>query len=242
VQLAAHEHQVIAMEPTEDSHLERMPSADRLARLLRHEVGDLLQSVYSTAGILSERLPAGLALERRLVTDLKSRAELCKMELDAVVELVTPLSGSPARVDLSSTIKAAVVQLRRRFPALQVSLDEGTQSHVQAEPRALSSALLLLFQAIGQGAQRQVWVTFAQVGSDAELLVQRDGYAATSEQLAWLTEPFASTQHALFGLGLALARRVVQASGGTVAAANRDEGGVAVRIALPLAPPLAPPA
>jgi signal transduction histidine kinase len=224
------------MEPTDESSAPIAPSAHRLARLLRHEVGDLLQSVYSTVGILIERLPAPLALERRLVADLKARAELCKVELDAVVELVAPLTGAPARIDLLSTVNAILLQLRRRFPGLQVDLEANGPAHVLAEPRAFSSSLALLCQAIGQGAQKQVGVRLAQHNHSAELLIQRDGYAATADQLAWLNEPFASTQHALFGLGLALAQRVVLASGGKVSAANREGGGVAVRITLPLDP------
>ena len=92
----------------------------RLARLLRHEVGDLLQSVYSTVGLLVERLPPELKLERRLLTELKSRAEVCKLELNGVVDLVAPLSLTPAPMDLQATVHSALLQARQRFPALQV--------------------------------------------------------------------------------------------------------------------------
>jgi C4-dicarboxylate-specific signal transduction histidine kinase len=232
----AGEGQMLPMEPAEDPLTPSSAGMHRLARLLRHEVGDLLQSVYSTVGILIERLPAGLDLERRLVADLKNRAELCKIELDSVVELVAPLVGAPTRVDLSGTVNAALQQLRRRFPAVQVSFEEGPRTYVQSAPLRLSGALGLLFQAVGQGAQRQVTLSLTHRDAHAELLIQRDGYAVTAEQLAWLTEPFASTQHALFGLGLALAQRAVTPAGGTVSAANRDQGGVAVRVTFPLAP------
>ncbi len=38
-----------------------------------------------------------------------------------------------------------------------------------------------------------------------------------------------------YGLGLAIARRSIEAHGGSITAANRKEGGLAVAIELPLA-------
>jgi two-component system OmpR family sensor kinase len=51
-----------------------------------------------------------------------------------------------------------------------------------------------------------------------------------------------------YGLGLAIARRSIEAHGGSITAANRKEGGLSVAIELPLvraadsAPRLTPPA
>src|SRR5262245_34626403 len=89
----------------------------RMARLIRHEVGDLLQSVYSTVAVLIERLPAELALERRLLSDMKNRAELCRSELDAVVDLASPGDPAAERIDLSGVFSHAVTQVRKRYPA-----------------------------------------------------------------------------------------------------------------------------
>src|SRR5262249_16813301 len=50
---------------------------------------------------------------------------------------------------------------------------------------------------------------------------------------------FATTQQALSGPGLALARRVAELHGGHVPAANRPEGGFRVSIILPTRPPRA---
>src|SRR5262245_1200892 len=65
---------------------------EALARTLRHEVGDLLQTVYATVAILQERLPRDWSLERRVLTDLRGRAEVCKNLLDNVHDLVCPVS------------------------------------------------------------------------------------------------------------------------------------------------------
>ena len=46
--------------------------AEAIARTLRHEVGDLLQTVYAAVAILKERLPAECQAERRILTDMRT--------------------------------------------------------------------------------------------------------------------------------------------------------------------------
>jgi C4-dicarboxylate-specific signal transduction histidine kinase len=195
----------------------------------------VLQSVYSTVGILLERLPNTLGLERRLAGDLKSRAELCKIELDAIVELVAPLAFRPGRIDLAATVQTALMQARRRFANLQIHFEGSDPVHVEADGRVLSASLVVLLLAVCQGARHQVRVRVQPDAQKAECVLERDGHAATAEQLAWLEKPFSTTQHVLFGIGLALVQRAVQPLGGTVTAANRQEEGISVRIMLPLA-------
>ena len=223
------------MVPHDDTRPGSSASTHRLARLLRHEVGDLLQSIYSTVGILLERLPETLKLERQLIGDLKSRAEWCKLEMDAVAELAAPPAFAPGPVDLLTPIHAVLVQVRRRFPALEVRFDAAGPAPVLSDPRALPTVLNVLFLAVCQGARRQLSVRVHSDGTHAECLLQRDGYVVTKEQLGWLDEPFATTQQALFGVGLALAQRLAMATGGSVSADNLPEGGIGVRLRFPLA-------
>jgi len=204
-----------------------------MARLLRHEVGDLLQSIYATVAILLERLPAELAQERRLISDLKTRAELCKYEMDAAVDLVSPLPLKPARVDLTALVGAALMQARRRYPALPVLFDGTEAIFVHADPRVLSGALTLLILALCQSAQSRLSVRLARASQLVCGAFERDGFPVGADQLAWLEQPFATTQQALFGLALALTCRACEPVGGKVLVTSPAEGGVCVRLSLP---------
>jgi len=103
---------------------------------------------------------------------------------------------------------------------------------VAADGRGLSAAAFLLLAATCQAAKAHVRLGFSRAERHVDCYVERDGYPANAEQFAWLETPFATTQHAAFGLGLALTRRAV--AGGEVEARNAADGGVVIRIRFPV--------
>jgi signal transduction histidine kinase len=212
-----------------------------MARTLRHEVGDLLQTVYSTVAILQDRLTGGFDLEHRLLADLKTRAECCRQELDAAVDLVAPLHFAPSTVDLAQLTALLVPRVRARFPALQIGCDAQGPAEVWADARRLNQVVALLLAGVCHGAPRRVEVRVRGDPAGGEWVVTRDGPPAPEDQLGWLDRPFATTHHAQVGLGLALARRVAQAHGGRVHADNPPAGGSRVALWLPAAPAGAAP-
>src|SRR5262245_24555052 len=175
------------MTPTGDKGL--MPPADataaRVARLIRHELGDLLQSLYSTVAILVDRLPTDMAAERRLLFDLKGRAELCKMELDAVVDLLAAPQAAPAAMDLTALVGAALFQVRRRFTGLQVRFSGGNLPPIAGDPRGLPAAFAFFLTALCQGAKAEVSLELDHAAGGVRCRVERDGFAPGNEA-AWL--------------------------------------------------------
>jgi two-component system, OmpR family, sensor histidine kinase VanS len=87
-----------------------------------------------------------------------------------------------------------------------------------------------------------VWVmTGARPGS-VELTVENSGEQLTPQIVSTFAEPFlrgserARSDHAGVGLGLAIAKSIVQAHDGTLTLAPRDAGGLRVAVELPAAP------
>ena len=78
-----------------------------VARTLRHEVGDLLQTIYSAIAILRSRLPDEAAAERRLLTELHTQAETCKYKLDAIQDLTLSFDVDAGRRSISPTWRPA---------------------------------------------------------------------------------------------------------------------------------------
>jgi signal transduction histidine kinase len=204
-----------------------------VARTLRHEVGDLLQTVYSAIAILRSRLPEAAAAERRLLTELHTQAEMCKCKLDAIQDLTCPLALNRGPTNLADMVGALVARIGPRFPQGRLNFEAPRSLQIVADGQRLGQVGHLLLLNACQSAQREVTMRLAPAGDGgAEWSIADDGPGANEEQMTWLTAPFSTTHFAQFGLGLALARRVVELHGGGVTADNRPEGGLRVVLTL----------
>lgn len=217
---------------------ERTTSAhyvEMVVRTLRHEVGDLLQSVYSAVAILQERLPRGQSLERTILSDLRGRAEACKNELDATHDLVCPLNLNLDWVELSELASAIAAAFSLRHPGLQIVCEAPRPVKVWGDAAKLGQAGTMLMLSFCQAARSKILIRVSGQSSEgmAEWSFTHDGPTATTEQLSWLTKPFNTTRNARFGLGLALAGHVAELQGGQVSTREAAEGGFQVVLTLP---------
>lgn len=206
-----------------------------LARILRHEVGDLLQTIYATAAILQERLPPELRLERKIVNDLRARAETCKNLLDTVHDYVCPLSLSPEPVDLAHLAAGLVATAAVRFPQFEVHAEAASPvPTLLADARRLAQAgTLLLANACGAARRRVTFRTAAGPGAgEAEWAVADDGPGMAVEDPERLFSPYPSGRHSQVGLNLALVQKIALLHGGRISAENLPEGGSRVRLVL----------
>jgi hypothetical protein len=84
-------------------------------------------------------------------------------------------------------------------------------------------------------AERRVKVSTARDGNSACLSVSDVGSGIPAEKLRLVFEPFFSTKAQGMGMGLAIARRIVEAHGGQLSAENLAGRGAAFHVRLPLA-------
>jgi len=218
---------------------ERTSSAhytEMVVRTLRHEVGDLLQSVYSAVAILQERLPRGQSLERTILADLRSRAEACKNELDAAHDLVCPLTPSQEWVELGELASGIAASFSLRYPGLRIVCEVPRPVQVWGDGQRLAQAATLLLMSLCPAARSSVSIhALAEpTKGTIEWSFCHDGPALNDEQRSWLKAPFSTTRHARFGLGLAFARRIVELLGGHIRIGESSENGSSIVLVLPL--------
>ena len=112
----------------------------------------------------------------------------------------------------------------------------GERSGVRArfDGRLLGRALRnLLENAVrANGSEGEVELRVGRENGEACLSVSDRGPGVPAPELSRIFEPYFSTHDSGTGLGLPIAKRIVEEHGGTISACNRDGGGLTVRVGL----------
>jgi signal transduction histidine kinase len=212
---------------------------EAIVRLLRHEVGDLLQTVYAAVAILKERLPAECQTERRILTDMRGRAETCRDLLDTVHDLVCPITLATEQTDLAEVVRTAGNRVATRFPRITLNLEIAEVPLVWADSRRLAQMFtVLLADACAAANQVVVCRVRPRTGSgEVTIEISDDGPSVPPEKKERLFNVLTTTAHGHLGPGLALARRLIELHGGRISAGNLPQGGFRVEAMLPPEPP-----
>jgi two-component system sensor histidine kinase HydH len=216
--------------------LERQAERDRrlahlgeMSAVLAHEIRNPLASLKGNAQLLARSLPEGdrpRAKAERVVDEAVRLEALCNDLLDFV------RAGEIARADADP---AALL----RDAAAAVG-DDGIEVDTAGAPtrwpldgeRIRQVLTNLLENATQAGGERVA----ASVSLDQQRLayVVRDwGSGIPEEDMDKIYEPFYTRRTRGTGLGLAVAKRLVELHGGTITAANATGGGAEFRILLP---------
>jgi len=121
------------------------------------------------------------------------------------------------------------------------SLIASTPLPIQGDPIQLQQVILNLIvngmEAMSSmpSAKRKITVSVVRDGDFVDLSVSDVGPGIPVENLKKVFEPFFSTKPQGMGMGLSIARTIVEAHGGQLSAENRADRGATFRIRLPLA-------
>jgi len=86
-----------------------------------------------------------------------------------------------------------------------------------------------------QAGKREISVTTNVSGAWAEIRIADTGGGIAMDDLNSIFNPFFTTKPQGMGMGLAIARTIVEAHHGTISAENAPSGGALFKIKLPIA-------
>jgi signal transduction histidine kinase len=232
---------------SEIAHAARLTMAGEITASIAHEVTQPLSAILSnveTAELLLTRPDANLAAISDILADIK-RDDLRANEI--VRRLRTLLRKRDLQlelVDINSLIDNVVMLIRadanRRSVIVQTQLGVGLP-FLAADPIHLQQVLLNLIinamDAMSDVPPTARWLEI-ETRSDAlgniEVSIMDTGHGMSDEQLRRAFESFFTTKEAGMGLGLSIARSILQAHGGAIRAERRKNGGMIFLLTLPV--------
>ncbi|GKX55013.1 sensor histidine kinase [Leminorella grimontii] len=231
-----------------DSMVERLKLLVGAREALLHDVSHELRTPLARL-----QLAIGLARQnpQNVENELK-RIELESERLDKMIGELLTLSRTDATgisdeeyFDLYGLLEAVVsdVTYEAQVPGVEIALDASEQAREMSTVKGNSELMRRAVENIIRNALR-----FSKQGqrievglfyTEGELLIQVNdqGPGVDEDKLSSIFDPFVRVKSASsgkgYGLGLAIARKVVNAHGGTIEAKNRQPHGLSIGIRLP---------
>ena len=211
-----------------------------MAAIVAHEVKNPLAGIGGALQIIRERLPAE-SEDREVIGEILARLQGLNALVRDLLVFARPRAPRLAAVPILPLLEESARELQRdralKGLRLEVS-SEGTAPVVNGDAELLRSALsnLALNAAQAAGKKGRVRIVAATHDGYGEVRVSDDGPGIPDEVRAKVFEPFFTTKHRGSGLGLPVARRVVESHGGSLELTCPPSGGTVALVRLPLYP------
>ena len=207
---------------------ETLEALGQMAAIVAHEVKNPLASVSGALQVLSGRFDSASA-EGGIIERLLERVKDLGQMLDELLLFARPRAPVPTRLSLLDLCARSVEALRAdpRFPDLDLRVDVAPKdATLLADGAQLRGVLLNLLLNAAQATEGRgcVKVVGRLEGGRVRIEIHDTGPGVPPEARDRIFEPFFTTKTRGSGLGLAVARQVMEAHDGSLGHRPADEG------------------
>lgn len=237
-QLRANREEIERLHRTQMSRAEHLATLGELATGLAHEIRNPLAGIAGVIEIISRDLPAS-SPARSVVKEVRQEIARINHIVTDLLQTARPHPPNVRKGNLNTTVEHAVMLGR------QQALSNSVQIELQKDPslpevehdsdqihQVLLNLLLNAMQAINTDGIVKVGVR--QQGSSAIIEVADNGRGIPPDHLPNIFRPFYTTKGDGTGLGLSLARRIVEDHHGRIDVSSTLGKGTTFSVVLPL--------
>lgn len=225
---------------TQMSRAEHFATLGELATGLAHEIRNPLAGISGVIEIVGRDLPAS-SPAKAVVKDVRQEIAQINRILTDLLGTARPRASEMRPSDLNTTVNHAVMLARQQVLSKPIQIEftpspdllevdhDSDQIH-----QVLLNLLLNSVQAIEGSGMVRVAVFARNEGEDAVITISDTGRGISPEHLPNIFRPFYTTKGNGTGLGLSLARRIVEEHHGRIEVASSPGKGATFSVTLPL--------
>jgi C4-dicarboxylate-specific signal transduction histidine kinase len=228
------------------AHVNRFSTAGELTASIAHEINQPLGSILTNAetaqAILKSPNPDIVELNE-IVDDIVRDDRRASEVIRRMKSLLTKAPFELKSLDLNDVARETVeflssLAIGRKVELLSVIRPDALQilgDRVQLQQVILNLVVNGIDAMKDTGSEvRTISIRTSRVENFAELSVSDRGAGIPEDQLKGVFEPFYTSKAGGMGMGLSIARTIIEAHDGLISAKNRGHGGASFRIKLPL--------
>jgi signal transduction histidine kinase len=240
-QLKDSREEIQRLHQTQMSRAEHFATLGELAAGLAHEIRNPLAGIAGVIEIIGRDLPPN-SPARLVIKDAKEEALQINRILTELLEIARPKPPQFRVGDMCSTVEHAVMFARQQAITKRIVVEveiEDVIPPVEHDPNQINQVLLnLLLNAIqSMDKPGVIRVSLESDEDDVLITVADEGKGIPPEHLPNIFRPFFTTKGHGTGLGLSLARRMVEAHGGHIDVTSVVGKGTQFCVRLPVKSP-----
>jgi len=224
--------------------------AGELTTTIAHEITQPLAAILvnaDTAKLIMSSPSPNMDELNEIISEIRRDDQRAGEIIKRLRSLLKRTSFEAKQIDLNGLVAESIDLVSAVANAREVSLStvlSETDLSVMGDNIQLQQVLINLIvnsmdaMAHTDGSQRQILVRTAWDEKFAEIEVADSGSGIPAEKLSEIFEPFYTTKANGMGMGLSIARTIVEAHNGQLSAESQAGQGSVFRVKLPLAAPM----